>query len=87
MATLVYRIMGRNINKYFYISVDNISLTSIEVSSLDYFKINKIIFTSIGAYIHVFFAFLTFRSLWQLDFMGQALERDQKIHDLWLLCS
>lgn len=73
MATLVYRIMGRNINKYFYVSVDNTSLTSIEVSSLDYFKINKIIFTSIGAYIHVFFAFLTFRSLWQLGFYGTGI--------------
>lgn len=66
MATPVHRIMGRNINKYFYISVDNTSLTSIEVSSLDYFKIN-------GAYIHVFFAFLTFCSLWQLGFYGTGI--------------
>lgn len=87
MATPVYRIMGPNINKYFYISVDNTSLTSIEVSSLDYFKINKIIFTSIGAYIHVFLPSLLSVLSGSWDFMGQALERDQKIHDLWLLCS
>lgn len=80
MATPVYRIMGPNINKYFYISVDNTSLTSIEVSSLDYFKINKIIFMS---FLPSLLSVLS--GIW--DFMGQALERDQKIHDLWLLCS
>lgn len=75
--------MGPNINKYFYISDDNISLTSIEVSSLDYFKINKIIFTSIGAYIHVFFAFLTFRFLWQLGFYGTGI--GERPEDPWFV--